>query len=250
MKLKAMLFLLMLSPAVSLCQSIDFPSVGGVENPETSITNIDVSGDNTVITFKRISAHKGEVVQLNKSIYLQDADGDERFDYIKSEGIPVRPEKLITDKDSSEIIYKVYFEKLYSSTKTINVIDRARTAPLTPGGPLYNNFYTVSLEKSGPAIPLEVKALPPGVPTVPVVPAVSKVPVVPVVPAVSVVKDSVAAVPAAPMDPQLKFYSNPATTTQLAIITKNYYDALIKAGFSAEMAFKIATSKQFVDPTK
>lgn len=250
MKLKAMLFLLMLSPAVSLCQSIDFPSVGGVENSETSITNIDVSGDNTVITFKRISAHKGEVVQLNKSIYLQDADGDERFDYIKAEGIPIRPEKHIADKDNEEMIYKVYFEKLYSSTKTINVIERARTAPLTPDGPRYNNFYAVSLEKSGPAIPLEVKALPPVVAAAPAVATVPVVPAAPAVPVVPAVKDSVAT--AAPMDPQLKFYSNPATTTQLAIIIKNYYDALIKAGFSPEMAFKIATSKQFVtaDPAK
>jgi len=48
------------------------------------------------------------------------------------------------------------------------------------------------------------------------------------------------------LNAQLQAYSNPAITDQLAKITKNYYDALIKAGFSEDAALKIITSKQLI----
>jgi hypothetical protein len=48
------------------------------------------------------------------------------------------------------------------------------------------------------------------------------------------------------LDAQIKFYSDTTRTTQMAKITKGYYDALIKTGFTPDQALKIVTSKQLV----
>lgn len=45
---------------------------------------------------------------------------------------------------------------------------------------------------------------------------------------------------------QLNMYSNADITAQLAKIMKNYYDALVKTGFSSDAALKIITFKQLI----
>lgn len=45
---------------------------------------------------------------------------------------------------------------------------------------------------------------------------------------------------------QLNTYSKPEIINQIAKITKDYYDALIKAGFQSDAALKIVISKPLI----
>jgi hypothetical protein len=243
MNLKSLLFLLLLSPAISFCQSVDFPSVRSAEDPSTIITKIEVNNEFTVITFKHITAHKGGWMQLNKSMYLQDGSGEDRYNYVKSEGIPLRPERHYAAADNEEMVFTVYFEKLKPGTKSINVIERARAAN-DRAGAIFDNFYNVSLEKQTTPAPHMITRTP----HVKIITDTVMMPVPPfdfqagmssIAPMVSQMYDHM-------MDAQLKFYSNPATIKQLAKINKDYYNALIKIGFSPHQAFKIVISKPLI----
>jgi len=238
MKLKPILLLLLLWPAVSFCQSIDSPLVGSSDDNSTTITKIEVTKTNTIITFTHIATNKGNWVQLNKSIYLQDANGEKRYACIKSEGIPLRPLQHIAASDNEQLVFKVYFEKLEPGTKEINVIERALSPQDRALGTNYFNYYNVSLEKTDTVLSrksTQVRLLPPdAAPSSPFNNAMGSM--------LPMINNMYASI----LNAQIAFYSDPAKVTQLAKITKSYYDALIGAGFSADQAVKIITSKQLI----
>ncbi len=244
MKTQSLLFLILLFPAVAFCQSVNFPSVGSAEDALTTITKIEVNSKNTIITFKHTSPKKGDWMELNKSMYLQDANGEAQYKYIASEGIPLRPLKHYATADNEEMTFKVYFQKLKPGTKQINVIERARSAEDLSNGTIYDNFYNVSLLKSAPRV-TNVRLIKPISDTVRSMTSAIN--------AASPFNDAMASM--GPMmsnmytnmlNAQLKVFSDPATIDQLAKITKNHYDALIKVGFTADQALKIITSKQLI----
>jgi hypothetical protein len=253
MKIKLLLFFALLLPVAAYCQSINMPAVGYSEDHLTTIAKVEVTNNETVVTFNNILPHKGSWVQLNKSVYLQDAGSEERYNYIRSEGIPLRPDRFTADKNGQVVEFKVYFEKLKPGTKAINVIERARSAQEQAGSVRFFNFYNVSLNKSA-TVTERVK-----------VTDVVLMPPPPIEGGMQTITDTAYAVSGsnpnammnnfAPMmgnmytsmlDAQLNLYSKPETTKKLARITKNYYDALIKAGFSAQAALKIVTSRPLV----
>jgi len=255
MNLKMLLLLCVLLPAATFGQSIKSPLVGSSDGYNTTITEVETNSRNTVISFRHICREKDGWVQLNKSIYLQDADGEERYNYVKSEGIPLRPEKLTATENNQVVNFKVYFEKLKPGTKAINVIERARSLAEMADGITYFNFYKIDLNKSMPVQDqnirnVEVVMSPPppmdmreGVDT-----AVSMGSTFG--PSMNGMMTNLGPMMGnmytSMLNAQLKVYSDPAITTQLAKITKNYYDALVKAGFSSDAALKIITSKQLV----
>ena len=256
MNLKPFLFLCLLLPAATFGQSIKSPLVANTDDPSTFITQVETNSHNTVISFRHICNGKGSWVQLNKSMYLQDANGEDRYNYVKSEGIPLRPEKFTATADRQEVNFKVYFEKLKPGTKEINVIERVRSLTELRNGISYFNFFNVSLNKSRPLTAdgneirtVQVTMSPP--------------------PPMEMIADTLYSDSSniggttrtrvmndmTPMmvnmyksmlDAQLKVCSDPAVTDRLAKIMRNYYNALIKAGFSMDAAIKIITSKELI----
>ncbi|WP_316812477.1 hypothetical protein [Pedobacter heparinus] len=226
-------------------QSIKFPMVGSSESPTTVITEIVTNSRNTVVSFKHICSRKGNWVQLNKSMYLQDANGEERYSYVRSEGIPLRPEKFVATEDRQEVNFKVYFEKLRPGTKEINVIERARSLAEHSNGFSFFNYFKVSLNKSQPepgsrtVSTVDVVVAPPVPPNGDFASSFAKSEMKNLGPMISNMYSGM-------LTAQLNMYSNPATTDQLARIMKNYYDALIKTGFSSDAALKIITSKPLI----
>lgn len=260
MKIKSLFFLMVLAPVIAYSQTVTTPAVGYSEDQTTTITKVEVTKTNTIVTFKHILNGKGAWVQLNKSMYLQNAKGEERYDYVKSEGIPIRPARFTSDKNYEELTFKVYFQKLKPGTKEVNVIERARSLEEQVSGTKYFNYYNVSLSKSAPGQSERVKMTDVVLMAPPPLNANEHV-----------VSDTAYATSTAyspghtngmdmansfgPMmgnmytsmlDAQLKMYSKPETTAKLAQVTKSYYDALIKVGFSEEAALKIITSKPLV----
>lgn len=249
MKPKSLLFLLLLLPALSFCQTIKNPSVGSSGDPTTTIIKIEVANKYTEIIFKHISPHKGDWIQLNKSMYLQSATGEERYNYIKSENIPLRPLKKVAAADSEELVFKVYFEKLKPNTKAINVIERALSPDELHSGTNFFNYFNVSLEKTAESNMVQDKVVT-GTKTV-----TDSVFIGTQAPALSFKNDMAASIGPmisgmynAMLSMQIKFYSDPANVDKMAQITKSYYDALMRAGFTADQALKIITSKQLISP--
>ena len=257
MKRKLFLFITLILPAFAFCQSITNPMVGYSEDYSTKIIKIEVTKTNTVITFKHTSQGKGSWVQLNKSIYLQDSQGEDRYNYVKSEGIPLRPEKLVAGSDTQAVEFKVYFEKLKAGSQEINVIERARSLADQQSGATFFNYYNVSLTKSAPAGSVRT--------------AITNVTLSPPSPGdmnmqargdtsatanmglfYGGLAPMMATMYSKMLDMQLQLYSKPETIEKLARINKNYYDALIKAGFSEDAALKIITTKPLfsLDNTK
>ncbi|WEK20905.1 MAG: hypothetical protein P0Y49_07115 [Candidatus Pedobacter colombiensis] len=245
MRSKQILLAFLLLPVTLFGQSIKFPLVSSSEDPTTMITEVETNSQYTIVSFKHICTVKGSWVQLNKSMYLQDANGEERYNYRRSEGIPLRPDRFVATKDNQEVNFKVYFEKLKPGTQEINVIERARSQAELNNGVNFLNYFRVNLNQSQ----LELGDR-----------AVSKVEVVvaPPPPLRSDFVTSVANGETANLGPvlkdmymgmftaQLNVYSNPAVIDQLAKNMKSYYDALIKVGFSSDAALKIITSKQLI----
>jgi hypothetical protein len=247
MRSKQMLLAFLLLPVTLFGQSIKFPLVSSSEDPTTMITEIETTNQHTIISFRHVGAEKGSWIQLNKSMYLQDAKGEERYNYVRSEGIPLRPERFVATKDNQEVNFKVYFEKLKPGTQEINVIERARSQAELNDGVNFLNYFSVNLNKSKLELAdhkvskVEVVVTPP--PPVPVGTDFSS----------SFVNGEAANFGPALKDmymgmftAQLNVYSNPAIIDQLAKNMKSYYDALIKVGFSSDAALKIITSKPLV----
>ncbi|WP_316837813.1 hypothetical protein [Pedobacter nutrimenti] len=238
MKIFSILLLYLMLPAIGFCQSVNMPAVGASEDPSTTISKIEVTHNNTIITFKHFS-DKGKWVQINKSMYLQNANGEERYAFIKCEGIPLRPLKYTATTDNELVEFKVYFEKVKPGTKEINIIERALSPMERSSEIRFFNYYNVSLLKSGKnssagytgvvqdSVHLSAPAL--------------------TVNSDSVMSDNIfnnfSIVYKNIFNAQLKFYEDPATLERLAGIHKSYYDALIKKGFSKDDAMKICSSK-------
>jgi len=250
MKPSALILFCFLLSAAIFGQSIKSPLVSSSDDHTTIITQIETNSHNTVVSFSHICTQKDSWVQLNKSMYLQDANGEERYNYVRSEGIPLRPARFTATEDNQKVNFKVYFEKLKPGTKEINVIERARSLNELRDGVTFFNYYKVNLYQSGLAdgrpgfMTDKVSTFhPERKMSVQIDTSVSSDFTPPMGrdfgPMISGVYSSM-------LNAQLRTYSNPATTDQLAKIMKNYYDALIKAGFSEDAALKIITSKQLI----
>lgn len=256
MKLKSLFLFVMLAPALACCQSVTMPQVAYSEASNTIITKVEVTKTNTVVSFKHVLSNVGAWVELNKSIYLQDANSEEMYKYIKSEGIPLRPNKLTATKEGQEVRFKVYFQKLKPGTKAINIIERAHAMVEQTGSSFYFNYYNVSLTQSASTTE-RVKVTDVVLMSPPNLGASEKM-IADTAYITSRTTSNIGADMAAgfgPMmgsmytsmlDAQLKVFSKPEITAKLAQVTKSYYDALIKVGFSEDAALKIITSKPLV----
>ncbi|MGC4235635.1 MAG: M56 family metallopeptidase [Niabella sp.] len=102
------------------------------------VTNIENDEAYTVVNFTYTAQHDKDWALLNKEIYIQANNDMKHFKYVKSEGIPMKPYKHFFTKAGETIHFKVYFEKIPSTAKSIDIIERA-------GQSNYFNFYNVPL---------------------------------------------------------------------------------------------------------
>jgi len=245
MKPLSLLFLLLLLPAIAICQTINSPSVEYSDDPSTTIQKIEITPKYTAVHFKHTVTAKGGWLELNKSIYIQDADGEDRYNYVKSEGIKLRPMKDTATVDNQEFNFTVYFEKLKPGTRSINVIERATSIMDRMSGTNYFNFYNVQLVGTTKKHATEVKLLPPhGITDT--AQATTLYPPLSDLGSKnyeSSMGSMMTSMYNAALEAQLKFYSDKARLDAMAKIEKSYYDSLINAGFTADQALKILVSK-------
>lgn len=218
-----LLFTLFLVPVFSFAQQISNPSIVSTDDPSTKLIEVTVNQKYTVLTFEHIGS-KGSWIQVNKSMYLQDADGEEKYEFVKAESIPLRPEKYTFDKNGS-LVFKVYFQKLKPETKAMNVIERALTPQERNSSIGFLNYYGVDLTPSQ---------------------SLHKAKETEVLHTAQRPEDIMTRMFTQVLTTQLNFYGKPETIDLLAKIVKNYFDALITKGFTEEQVLKIVTSTSFI----
>ncbi|MGJ7029868.1 M56 family metallopeptidase [Niabella hirudinis] len=111
------------------------------ENTGCRISGIENDAKYTVVSFEYTAARASDWALLNKEIYLQANNDMKHFAYVKSEGIPLAPHRYNFTKPGEKIAFKVYFEKVPLTAKSIDVIERA-------GRSDFFNFYSVPLPAS------------------------------------------------------------------------------------------------------
>lgn len=249
--------------------SIKNPSVNSTDDWNTTIKQIEVNDKYTIISFETTASSANSWVQLNKEIYLQTDERNTHFNYVKSEKIPLVPVKEFLINAGDKYDFKVYFEKIPATAKSINIIERA--GPST--GAAYLNFYGVSLSNSGPAVnnyvsktitdtvfpksnAQRIKTVsvtltppPPGSYQTGNTFSVGDASSSALLKADNVFAQTMQSVvpmmgsmAKTMMDAQIEYYKQPGKIAEIAKLNKEYYDALRKEGFSSDDAIKVITA--------
>lgn len=142
------LFIGFLSVKSAYGQVFENPYYKSSDDPTTTITRIEQVPKFTIITFEHVQTAEGWI-SLSKSIYLQNAEGDQIYRFIRAEGIPLSPQKKTLKAGEPKFSFKVYFQRVPSSVKTINVVERAISRDDRDS---YFNFFGVSMDKTGKAL--------------------------------------------------------------------------------------------------
>ncbi|MEJ6980283.1 hypothetical protein WG906_07470 [Pedobacter sp. P351] len=224
MKKPYLLLLLFLISSIScFAQAIVNPYVETVDDRACYISKIEITDKFTIVSFE----HKNNNgwVRVSDKIYIETPDHT-RYEYVKSEGIPVSPEKYTFKEGEESLKFKVYFKALPKRVKTVNIIEKE-------GDRFSFNFYGVSFEKSRTS---DVQRSHTPVAEQPI--ANSDFPSAmfkSLGPIYSTLVKSM-------LNSSLEYYNEPGKLTELAKINKTYFEALRKEGFTRKEALKIMLS--------
>ncbi|MBD1365816.1 hypothetical protein IDJ77_18515 [Mucilaginibacter sp. ZT4R22] len=228
----------------SFAQNVVNPNIETNESLGTIITKIETDKQYTVISFEQYAIRDSAWVVLNKEIYIQTDIDNKHYDFVKAEGIAVAPETRHTfAKAGDKIAFKVYFKKIPVNAKAIDIIEHAGKRS---DGITFFNFYNVDLTKSHPGEQrvkiTEVVLAPPPVND----PEGSSTPISvdtnELTGMMSTIGPMYNGLVKSMMDAQLAFYKQPGKLAEIAKLNKQYFDALVKEGFTYEQALKIITS--------
>lgn len=224
-------FLLLMLSIKTSAQSIENPSVENSDSPSCRIVKIENTPNFTIVSFEETAANDNAWARLSKDIFVQTNVSDKHYHYIKSENIAIAPEKTIINNAGDKLLFKVYFEKIPTIARTIDVIEKA-------GAKSYFNFYNVSLTQSQKVVITDVALTPPS-------PSFTSNAnfnndMAGVMGSVGPMLTTMAT---AMMDAQLKYYKQSGKITEIAKLNKQYFDALVKEGFTQDQALKIITSE-------
>lgn len=266
--LAVLMFIITCSPLFAQ-RIIKNPYVKSADDRNTVIKQIEVNDKYTIISFETTATSGNTWVQLNKEIYLQTNGTNAHFNYVKSEKIPLAPVKEYLINPGDKYDFKVYFEKIPATAKSISIIERAGPSE----GAAYMNFYEVSLYHSAATAnsqvnniildtaisqpngqrlkTVEVKLMPPKPDNYQAVgntfsigessrtQATLNNEFSQVMNSVVPMMGNMAKVM---MDAQMEYYKQPGKIAEIAKLNKEYYDALRKEGFSSDDAIKIITA--------
>jgi len=240
--------LLLITGFTSFAQSIENPAVGVPEDWNCRITKIETDKQFTTVSFEYTARSDSSWVQLNKEIFIQTDVDNEHYNYIKSDNIAMVPAKHTFAKAGDKLAFKIYFKKIPATAKTIDIIER-------PGyrsdGIKFFNYYNVSLTQSLPAGSTrkvkvtDVVLLPP--PPVERQDAVSGLSQqeTDMQNAMGPVYGNMAK---AMLNARLDYYKQPGKIAEIAKLTHQYFQALVKEGFAQDQALKIIITGGILSP--
>jgi hypothetical protein len=225
--------LLLMLVITTYAQTIKNPTVENSDSPSCRVVKIESTPQFTIVSFEQTAQTDNSWARMAKEVFIQTNVSDRHYHYIKSENIAIAPEKTMIDKAGDKLLFKVYFERIPRTASAIDVIEKA-------GAGSYFNFYTVSLTKSQGVVITDVVLTPPPINNANVNMGNN----------MSSVFNSMGPMltnmATAMMDAQLTYYKQPGKIDEIAQLNKQYFDALVKAGFNADQALKIITSESLL----
>lgn len=224
--------LLLMFTIKTSAQSIENPSVENSDNPNCRIVKIENTPNFTIVSFEQTAENDNAWARINKDIFVQTNVSDKHYHYIKSENIAIAPEKTTIRNAGDKLLFKVYFERIPRTARTIDVIEKG-------GARSFYNFYNVSLTHSQKVITDFVSTPPPSV--------TSNVNFNNEMAGVmGSVGPMLTTMTTAMMDAQLKYYKQSGIITEIAKLNKQYFDALVNQGFTQDQALKIITTESLL----
>jgi hypothetical protein len=215
-------------------QSIVNPSVENSDCQSCRIVKIESTPNFTIVSFEQTAVNDNAWARINKDIFVQTNVSDKHYRYIKSENITIAPEKTIIKNAGGKLLFKVYFERIPLTARTIDVIEKA-------GAENFFNFYNVSLTQSE-RVDITDVVLTPRPPSV-----TSNVnfnnDMAGLIGSVGPMLTTMATTM---MDAQLKYYKQTGKITEIAKLNKQYFDALVNEGFTQDQALKIITTESLL----
>lgn len=213
----------------ALAQSIINPFVERTDDLNCVISKIETTKDYTVVSFEYTAQSDNSWAQINKEMFIKTDLSDKHYDFIKAENIAIAPEKKTIDHVGQKLAFKAYFQKIPKEAKLVDIIENPEGNNSQTN---YFNYYNVSLEKSRRAATYAYMAAPANTfLTRNAAFALKKAKPTTNTYSYRVVQTG--------DDQNIKIDIQPATVAERAKQQKEYFDALIKQGFTEDQAIKI-----------
>ncbi len=224
-------FLLLMLTIKLSAQSIVNPSVENSDSQTCRIVKVENTPNFTIVSFEQTAVNDNAWARINKNIFVQTNVSDKHYHYIKSENIAIAPEKTTIHNAGDKLLFKVYFERIPRNARTIDVIEKG-------GAKNFYNFYNVSLTQSEKVDIVDVAIAPPPPSFASNINANNDMAGI-----MGSVGPMLTTMATSMMDAQLKYYKQPGKITEIAKLSKQYFDALVNEGFTADQALKIITAE-------
>jgi len=215
-------------------QTIENPSVENKDDPNCRIVKIENTPNFTIVSFEETAANNNAWARLSKNIFVQTNVSDKHYHYVKSENVAIAPEKTTIANAGDKLLFKVYFERIPPTSRTIDVIEKA-------GAKYFFNFYNVSLTQSQKEVITDIALTPPPSSVTSNINFNNEMAGV-----MGSVGPMLTTMTTAMMDAQVKYYKQPGIITEIAKLNKQYFDALVNQGFTQDQALKIITTESLL----
>jgi len=230
----------------SFAQTVNYPHVGIMDSPGSLITKIETDKQYTIVSFEQYALSDSSWMVLNKEIYIQTDVSNKHYEFVKAEGIAIEPEtKTIITKAGNKHTFKIYFKKIPSTAKLIDIIEHAGKRS---DGITFFNFYDIDLTRSN-TVEERVKVTEVVLAPPPVKEQFNNAEPNEFTSMMGAMGPMYSSLIKSMLDAQLSFYKQPGKLAEVAKLHKQYFDALVKEGFSYDQAIKIITSSPLIQMT-
>lgn len=228
-------FLLSWLVTASFCQSFEKPYVESVGDRLCYINKVELTKDFTIISFEHLNNNNGWI-RLNPGIKIK--SGSKEFAFLKAEGIPLDPDSYQFADGVEKHAFKVYFQRIPKEIKLFDVIEAE------PGTRYDFNFYGVDLKKKRLSDVQTSHFLKDSIVSTEMVlsPPSSTDGKLDGFNFGNMLKD----IYSSAIDSYITYLKTPGKLVEIAKLNKEYYDALISAGFSKEQAMQILVSTPLI----
>lgn len=122
-------------------QTIYQPLINRQDQSRFTIDKIENTDKNTIVNFTYTSSDdyvNGGWVMINPNIIIKETSGERKFKLIKSEGMPLSPNKHSFSFNGEKLRFKLYFPKIDNKIKSIDIIE-------SENNEAFFNFHEISL---------------------------------------------------------------------------------------------------------
>lgn len=146
--MKKYFFLIIFFAAAKLvsAQIYENPIAGKQSHPELGITLIELTDIETIISLQVTNKKEvGGWFCADKNIYIKNSKGVERYQLIKSEGIPTCPDQHNFTSYGEVLRFKLYFPRISSNIEFIDLIENCNNACFYFTGIILNNQHNKNI---------------------------------------------------------------------------------------------------------